>query len=127
LFYIGQYDADGQPTGHRVDRKQSDAMADYYLQQTADSYNMPQSDDAVYGGIQPIQPDGNIVQVSWSTSLQGHITQASVTREHDLNRPTYAESRAAAKASLALLGTNSSGAKEVLANAAKFVAGGVGR
>lgn len=66
--------------------------ADYYIAAEIASYSRPVSEDRAYGYLLPIQPDGAIVQVTWSVSKNGPAsTRASRTTEHDQYVPSYKE------------------------------------
>ncbi len=66
--------------------------ADYYIAAEIASYSRPVSEDRGYGYLLPIQPDGAIVQVTWSVSKNGPATtRASRTTEHDPYVPSYKE------------------------------------
>lgn len=58
------------------------AEADHYLDAAEKEYELDQSSDVQYAGIEHISPDGKIPQVTWEVGGSGAFTRASVNSEH---------------------------------------------
>lgn len=67
--------------------------ANHYIEAALQEYQIPQSQTNPYPGILPIEPDGTIVQVTWSVGLGGATTVASRSTEHDRYVPSYEDQR----------------------------------
>ena len=116
------YTVDGDLEAYDATTEDADKQADYYLDATEKSYDVPTSQQARYIGVQPIEPDGRIVQVTWETGTDGTFTTASRSTEHNFNVPSYAERRAIDK-----LSPKQQGFRDKLIAAAKKLFGGAGR
>lgn len=58
------------------------AEADHYLDAAAKEYELEASSEVQYAGIEEIEPDGAIAQVTWSVGGSGATTRASRNAEH---------------------------------------------
>lgn len=67
--------------------------ADYYLDAATAEYRGTETNQITYAGIEAIEPDGAIQQVSWSVGEAGATTTASRNTESSLVVPSYAERR----------------------------------
>jgi hypothetical protein len=65
--------------------------SDFYLNAAMAEYIPIDSRDRIFPGIVPIEPDGLIVQTTWTVGLQGCTTRSSRVIEHDNVVPSYRE------------------------------------
>ena len=117
-----QYTDTGELQAFDTSTEDADKQADYYLNAAAKALDNPVSQQARYVGVQPIVPDGRIVQVTWETGTGGTFTTASVGIEHKLNIPSYEERRALEK-----LSPKQQAFRDKVVGAAKKLFGGIGR
>jgi hypothetical protein len=78
-----------------VDEQEARDRADYYLDGMASKYEVKGGETRRYFGIYGIDPDGKILQVSWSFGSGGPVTTASTNTEHDYSVLPYPARRRA--------------------------------
>jgi hypothetical protein len=93
---IGNYGNDGTLTGVTLqDVADVRARAAYYLAGMAARHQLPASVTRQWPGLLPIDPDGTIMQVTWSVGPDGPSTTASTNTEHAAHIPEYPARRRA--------------------------------
>jgi hypothetical protein len=94
LNYRAEYTEDDEVSGNVDNVTEADKLADFYLSTAVQEYLTYPADTAPYVGIQRIDPDGAIEQVTWSVVMgQGASTEASRGFEHNLNVPSYKQAQ----------------------------------
>lgn len=95
LNLIGLYNADGSVAGARALEADAHNRASYYLAGLMAQYITGAALTRTYNGIQAIDCDGAIAQVSYSIGPGGAMTTASQNTEHSLYVPPYPARRRA--------------------------------
>lgn len=72
----------------RTNSDQLKPKAEFYLRGEAQKYQADEAADRAYAGVVPIDPDGAIQQVTWTTG-PAPTTRASRNTEHNLYIPSY--------------------------------------
>lgn len=83
LNYIGEYSDNNRLTGFRELKDDTRQRANHYLRGMIDQYRVVGAVSRKYNGIQAIDLDGAISQVTWSVGESGAETSASKNTEHD--------------------------------------------
>lgn len=74
-----------------------DQQADQLIEAKLDEYTPDAPQDFSYAGFRPIEPDGAIQQVTWSTGGSGALTRVSRLQEHNLHTGFHEERRREAR------------------------------
>lgn len=86
----GQYNTSGEVQGFDDNRLEIDFQADYYIREAISQLAAVPAFDVPYAGLQLIDVDGAIQQVTWSVG-DGASTRASRGVEHSSVVPAYRE------------------------------------
>ena len=90
---VGEYDADHNPTGYRLNDTDPAFRATTYATETALGYQRPTAQTVQYNTMAPVTLSGLVRQVEWKFGAGGFSTTAGANAEFSPVVPPYGERR----------------------------------